>query len=264
MDNADKMDQMVSLNYKKAGEGPALIILHGLFGSLDNWATLARTWANEFTVYQVDLRNHGKSPHTDTHTIPDMAADIIGFIRQHEITNPVLLGHSMGGKVAMEVALQEPPVIRGLIIADIGAQRYPRGHDYIFDAIRSIDLDEMSSRKEIESKLSEFIENEGEVLFMSKNMDRTRDGFKWKINVDTLEQDYEEIIQSIDPGRVFNKPVLLLRGEKSHYVQSKDLDLLKEFFPRIRIEDIAGAGHWLHADNPEAFDEHVRKFMDQL
>lgn len=255
---------MIQLHYKRSGAGPPLIILHGLFGSLDNWTSLARHWANDYTVYQVDQRNHGKSPHTDIHTTPEMAEDLIGFIREHRIENPVILGHSMGGKVAMETALRIPENVRGLIIADIGAHGYPRGHDYIFDAVHSIDLAKMKSRKDIENRLSESIKNVGEVLFMSKNVDRSKDGFKWKINNKVLEKDYEELIKPIAPGRIYDKAVLLLRGENSKYVKPEHVALLKEYFPRLRIEVIPGAGHWLHADKPDEFEEYVRTFMGQF
>lgn len=247
-----------------SGEGSPLIILHGLFGSLDNWATLGRHWANDYTVYMVDLRNHGKSPHTDTHTIPDMAGDMIDFIRKNQIDSPVVMGHSMGGKVAMEVALQIPDEIRALIIADIGAHSYPRGHDYIFQAIHSLDLQKVQSRKQIEKKLSESINNIEEVFFMSKNIDRTKDGFKWKINTSTLEKDYEEILKPIEAGRIFDKATLLLKGEKSKYVKKEHIDQLKLLFPRIRVETIPDSGHWLHADQPDIFKKEVGKFMEEL
>lgn len=255
---------MVQLNYKKAGEGRPLIVLHGLFGSLDNWATLSRKWMDRYTVYLVDLRNHGKSPHTDTHSIDDMVGDLVKFIDDHEIQNPVVLGHSMGGKVAMELALSRPELLSGVIVVDIGPQAYGRGHDYIFEGVNALNMDEVSSRKEIEETLSQSIPNRAEVLFMSKNVDRTQSGFKWKINVDVLEKDYENIIVPIAPGRTFDGPALFLSGERSDYLQPHQHDLIRELFPRVEIVTIPNAGHWIHAENPEDFDEQVRQFMDNL
>lgn len=255
---------MVHLNYKKYGEGDPLIVLHGLFGSLDNWATLARQWSDTFTVYAVDLRNHGKSPHTSSHTINNMATDIQDFISEHNIKNPVLLGHSMGGKAAMETVLTHPDQIRGLIIADMGAQSYPRGHDEIFSAIRSLNLEEAESRKYIEEKLSDTIDDKGIVYFISKNISRTKEGYHWKMNIDTLERDYEEVLKAIRPGRIFDKPTLLLKGEKSNYVNEENINLLRQLFPRIKIEAIKDSGHWVHAENPDLFEQRVRSFMKSL
>lgn len=255
---------MIHLNYKKYGHGDPLIILHGLFGSLDNWATLGRKWAENYTVYLVDLRNHGKSPHTESHTIGDMAGDVKDFIRQHKIKNPVVLGHSMGGKAAMELALTNPDILQGLIIADIGAQAYPPGHDLIFKAIRSVNLDKVESRKDIEEKLSESIHDKGIIFFISKNITRTKAGYRWKMNIDTLDREYEKVLKAIKPGRIFDKPTLLIRGEKSGYVTSENINLLRQLFPHIKIETIAGAGHWLHAEKPDEFEEDVRAFMEDL
>lgn len=255
---------MIQLNYKKYGQGDPLIVLHGLFGSLDNWVTLGRKWAENFTVYLVDLRNHGKSPHTDTHTIDDMATDVRYFIQTHEIKKPVVLGHSMGGKVAMELALTYPDLLQALIIADIGAHAYPRSHDTIINAIRSLDFDTVESRNDIQDRLNESINNLGIVLFISKNIERTKTGYRWKMNIDTLERDYEEILKAIKPGRVFDKPSLMLRGERSGYVTTENINLLRQLFPNIQIETIEGAGHWLHAENPIEFEERVRGFMEKL
>lgn len=255
---------MIQLNYKKWGEGPAIIVLHGLFGSLDNWATLSRQWADSFTMYLVDLRNHGKSPHTDTHTLSDMVHDLVDFIETHHIDQPVVLGHSMGGKVAMELALEHPDLVGGLIVVDIAPKQYNRGHDYIFNGIHSLDLDRVTSRKEIQEILKQSIPNESEVLFLSKNIDRSKDGFSWKINVDTLEKDYEEVIREIGTGRIYNGNVLVVRGSASSYIKDEDFNQIRALFPHSRLETIPGAGHWVHADNPEAFDICVREFMAQL
>ncbi|MBY5959637.1 alpha/beta fold hydrolase [Membranicola marinus] len=252
---------MTTLNYKKYGQGEPLIILHGLFGALDNWATLGRKWAEHYTVYLVDLRNHGKSPHTESHTIGDMAEDVKNFIQQHDIRNPIVLGHSMGGKAAMELALSQPDLVSALIIADIGAQAYPRGHDHIIEAIRSVDPARMESRKDIEQKLSETIQDPGVVFFIAKNIDRTKEGYRWKMNIDTIERDYEEILKAIKTGRIFDKPTFLLRGGKSGYVTSENINLLRQLFPNIQIETIEGAGHWLHAEKPDEFEEQVRAIM---
>lgn len=255
---------MIKLNYKKLGQGDPLIVLHGLFGSLDNWVTLGRQWAEDFTVYLVDMRNHGKSPHTESHSIPAMAKDIKEFIQNHHINKPVILGHSMGGKAAMELALTHPDIIRALIIVDIGAQAYPPSHDVIFKAIRSVDLDKVESRKDIEKKLGKFIQDKGIIFFISKNIERTKEGYRWKMNIDTLERDYKEILKDINAGRFFDKPTLLLRGEKSGYVTPENINLLRQLFPYIKIETIAGTGHWLHAEKSDEVEEKVREFMEGL
>lgn len=246
------------------GEGKPLLILHGLFGSLDNWVTLGRRWSEDYAVYLLDLRNHGKSPHTDSHTIEDMVDDLVGFIHDHNLDQPVLLGHSMGGKVVMEMALSHPELVGGVIIVDISPRAYERGHDYIFEGIRSLDMDQISSRQEIEEILSQSIKNLSEVLFMSKNINRSSSGFSWKINVDVLERDYENIIAPIDSGRTYQGPALLIKGELSRYVKPEDGTLLEEYFPKIKHITILGAGHWVHADRPDEFEHVVRHFMEDL
>lgn len=251
----------ISLNFKELGKGKPLIVLHGLFGSLDNWSSLGRQWAEKNRVFLVDLRNHGKSPHTADHNYPVMANDIVDFIDQHQLSDVTLLGHSMGGKVVMETALQRPDLVAQLIVADMSPRPFSRGHDDIFEAMNALDFSSITSRKEIETVLMEKLQDLGVVLFLSKNIKRSPDGFEWKFNKLVLEQSYENILKPIQASATFDKPTLFLKGENSNYIRSEDEKNIVQFFPQAQIKTVLNAGHWLHADNPKQFFEEVSLFI---
>lgn len=254
---------MAKLNYRVLGNGEPLMILHGLFGSLDNWATLGRKWAEDFTVYLMDLRNHGKSPHLDSHGYPEMAKDIVEFFGDHGLRDVNLVGHSMGGKVAMEVALEYGDLLRSVTIADMGPGEYSRGHDEIFAAMNALDLS-VSSRRDVEEQLASHLKDKGIVFFLSKNLKRTDSGFEWKFNKEILERDYENILLPVNSSRQFDKPALFLKGENSNYIREKDMGMIKTLFPQYQLNIIENAGHWIHADNPDRFYTVVNQFLHKL
>ncbi|GAA5220200.1 alpha/beta fold hydrolase [Membranihabitans marinus] len=251
----------ISLNFKELGEGKPLIVLHGLFGSLDNWSSLGRQWAEYNRVFLVDLRNHGKSPHTADHNYPAMANDIVDFIDQHQLSDVTLLGHSMGGKVVMETALQRPDLVAQLIVADMSPRPFPRGHDDIFEAMNALDFSSITSRKEIETVLMEKLQDIGVVLFLSKNIKRSSNGFEWKFNKSVLEDSYENVLMPVQSSGIFDKPTLFLKGENSNYIRSEDRESIVQLFPQAQIKTIFNAGHWLHADNPKQFFDEVSLFI---
>lgn len=251
----------VDLNFKKMGRGRPLIVMHGLFGSLDNWMTLGKRWSEDFSVYLVDLRNHGKSPHAVSHTIQTMAEDVISFLDQQNLENAAVLGHSMGGKVAMELALQFPERIQSLIVADMGPQQYARGHDQIFEALQAVDIDNAEQRSDITDQLQQYIAEPGIIAFLAKNAVRTENGFRWRMNLDVLEAEYEGILQPTVSQRSYDKRVLVLKGEKSPYITDESEAEFRVLFPRVEIVTIPRAGHWLHAEQPEIFYEKVRQFL---
>jgi esterase len=250
---------MLQLNYKKYGEGKPLIILHGFLGSLDNWHTLAGEWGkNGFEVYTIDLRNHGKSPHTEYHSIDLMVEDLKDFIQQQNLSTANLLGHSMGGKVVMKFALTYPNLVDKLIVADI----YKRGHDDVFEAILNVNLDAAQSRKEVEEAMKPFLGDFGTRQFILKGLDRGEDEkYRWKFNFETLYRDYTDVIQSISSNNPFKGNTLFIKGGLSLYIKETDIADIRKLFPNVRIQTIENAGHWLHADKPKEFFEAVKLFL---
>lgn len=255
---------MIQLNYKQYGtSGETLIILHGFLGSLDNWHTLSTEWAKAgLTVYAIDQRNHGKSPHTATHTIHDMVEDLYDFMFEHHIDTATILGHSMGGKVAMQFALSYPEKTTRLIVADMSPRAYKHGHDDVFNAIKNVNLSLITSRKEAEEAMMPFLGDFGTRQFVLKNLERTPEGsYQWKFNFDTLYRDYEDILNPTPIGKQYEGAVLFLRGGLSLYIKDKDMALIQSLFPNASLKTIADAGHWLHAEQPKAFYEAVLDFM---
>lgn len=257
---------MIQLNYKKYGGGEPLIVLHGFLGSLDNWHTLASEWGNNgFAVYTIDLRNHGRSPHTEHHNIPLMRDDLKDFMVQHRLSAAHILGHSMGGKVAMAFALTYPELTNRLIVADMAPRAYQRGHDEVLNAIQQVNLDQLQTRKEADEAMKPLLGDFGTRQFVLKSLDRDEQGqFKWKFNITTLARDYDEVIQAIRSDKPFTGPALFLKGALSLYVQEKDVPEIRALFPNARIQTIEGAGHWLHADQPQLFSAAVKTFLTSV
>ncbi len=242
----------MKLNYKEYGSGKPLLILHGLFGSLDNWHTLSRKWAEDFHVFALDLRNHGKSPHDDQFNYEVMAADVKEFITDHLHEPVMMLGHSMGGKVAMQVALEHPELVSHLLVADMAPRDYKGGHDEILEALETFPVKNIESRKEADAILAEKISEPGIRQFLLKNLERSGEGYSWKMNLPVILQKYPAIMENTLPEKTFDKPVLFLKGEKSNYIREADANQIRKYFPNARIEAVDGAGHWVHAENPEA------------
>lgn len=252
----------MKLHYKSTGTGTPVIILHGLFGMLDNWQTFVRYLSEDYTVYTPDLRNHGRSPHDERFDYQVLAEDIREFIREHDLRVPVLIGHSLGGKTAMQVALNWPDLISKLIVIDIAPRAYPPGHDHIVEALQHTQPEKASSRTDVREQLMGELNNEGVVLFLMKNLARREDGtYAWRMNLPVLARDYEQTIAAIENDSQFTKPTLFVRGGKSAYVQDSDLDEIKSLFPSAQLITIADAGHWVHADAMEELLEITRKFL---
>ncbi len=257
---------MIQLNYKQYGSsGPALIILHGFLGSLDNWHTLSTEWGKAgFMVYAIDQRNHGKSPHTATHTIADMAEDLYDFMFDHHIEKATILGHSMGGKVAMFFALKYPEKTEKLIVADMAPRAYKHGHDDVFNAIKNVNLTAIQTRKEAEEAMKPFLGDSGTRQFVLKNLERTTEGrYTWKFNFETLYRDYEDILKPAETTSFYAGKTLFIRGGLSLYIRDKDMELIHTLFPEAKLETINQAGHWLHAEKPTEFFDLVTRFMLQ-
>jgi esterase len=256
---------MLQLHFKTYGEGTTnLIILHGFLGSLDNWHTLATEWGKAgLCVWSLDLRNHGKSPHTEEHSLQLMVDDLNDFMFQQQLTSAVILGHSMGGKVAMLFALQYPDLCEKLIVADMAPRAYKPGHDEVFDAIFSLDLETIESRKQAEEIMKQYLGDNATRQFILKNLDRNEKGkYEWKFNLKTLFTFYDEIRKPIESRHTFDKPSLFLRGEQSSYVRDNDMPSIEALFPQVQLVTVDQAAHWLHAEQPKVFFEQVMHFVN--
>jgi len=238
-----------------------LIILHGLFGTLDNWHNIARKIQSKRRVIGVDLRNHGKSFHSDDMTLELMAQDLDRLIEHLHLESFDLLGHSMGGKVALQYVNSHPGKVNKLIVADIAPRSYPSGHDLIFDVMLNLPISEIENRKEAEEHL-QAISDQGVRLFILKNVERKASGgFQWKINLDAIHRNYKEILNEIPSHWPYDGPVLFMKGERSNYINENDEDVILEEYPSAEFVSIPNAGHWIHADNPGGFVNALEEFL---
>lgn len=242
------------------GNGSPLVVLHGLFGSSDNWHSLAQRFGSFYRVYCIDLRNHGRSPWDNVHSYETMAEDLYRFFNRHGIQKANLLGHSMGGKVAMHFAQGHPELLDKMIVADMGIKAYPMHHQHILAGIHALDLPKIRSRSEAEKILSLHVEAAGVRQFLLKNLYWiTKGQLGWRMNVAVLEREMPNILAAL-PEQVSWTPTLFLRGELSNYILSDDESSLEELFPDSILQTIPNAGHWLHAEQPDAFFDAVIGF----
>jgi esterase len=249
------------LNYQEYGSGRPLIILHGLLGSLDNWHALGKRLGSAFMVLAVDQRNHGRSPHSDVFTYAAMADDVLELLDHRRITSAHVLGHSMGGKTAMQLALSRPDRVDKLVVVDIAPRAYPRLHDEILDALMLIDLPAFDSRQQVDDELSKKIPDFAVRQFLMKNLARTSaGGFIWKANLPAIYANYAGIAQEISSPRPFPNPTLFIKSNRSGYVLDSDAPSIKSLFPRGQITGV-DAGHWIHAEAPDLFYDIVLRFL---
>ena len=253
------------LHFKESGQGRAVILLHGLFVSADNWHHIGMRLAESFQVFAVDQRNHGQSPHSDEMDYPLMAADVNKFMATRGIESARVIGHSMGGKTAMQLALQFPDRVEKLIVADMAPRQYAPAHEKIFAAQLALDLKSFSTRQEIEDALAPEIPNLVLRRFLLKNLGRNAAGeFFWKINLRGIAASYLKLGEPIAAAAPFAKPTLFIRGGKSNYMKPEDEALIRELFPQSQIQTIAAASHWVHADQPEEFLRLVLNFLQAV
>lgn len=253
---------MLTLNYKVFGEGDPVIILHGLFGMLDNWQSFAKKMADDYKVFILDQRNHGKSPHTTSHSYGEMADDIVGFIKEHKLTKVKLIGHSMGGKTIIDMAVRYPQFIDRMAVIDMGVKTYTGGHEEIIEALLSVDFNKLKSRKEIDQSISDMIPDTGVRMFLLKNVDRNKeDGYSWKMNLETLVKDYPKLQQGYEDISVSKVETLFVKGGKSRYILEEDYALIKSKFTNSDIRTIEDAGHWVHAEKPNELFEMIKGYF---
>lgn len=252
----------MTLFHRETGQGLPLIILHGLFGSSDNWASIAKNIGNYYKVYTVDQRNHGQSPHSEVFDYPSMAEDLNQFIQDNKIENPVILGHSMGGKTAMTFALKYPDLLRKLIVVDIAPRAYPPHHQDIIKGLNSININQVRNRKDADMMLSKYISEPGVKQFLLKNLYRDANGsFDWRINIPVISNEIENVGSLITAENPFTKPTLFIKGEASKYILDNDVEKIKQLFSRAQIKTINNAGHWVHAEQPSAFVKMLLEFI---
>lgn len=252
----------MELNYQHEGSGHPLIILHGLFGMLDNWISLSRKLAENFSVYTVDQRNHGRSRRHEVFNYHAMVDDLLEFMETHEIESTYLLGHSMGGKTAMQFSFDYPEKIDKLIVADISPEEYDHRHDKLIDAMMSVDLSKYASRSDVDKDLKNKIASSRIRQFLLKNLYwKDRSSLGWKANLEVIQENLHEIFRALDSEKPFEKPTLFIRGAESNYITDVHVPRIKELFPDSEIETIDDASHWLHAEKPEEFLKITETFL---
>lgn len=264
----------MKLHSEILGNGHPLIILHGLYGSSNNWLSHGKELSGRYEVHLVDQRNHGNSPHSDEHNYSAMEGDLLQYLDDHQIERAVLLGHSMGGKTAMFFALAHPERVSALIVVDMSPKSYDSledaktlYHKEIFQGLRSLDLPKLKNRTEAEEQLAAYIPQPRIRKFLLKNLQRRSEdkSFYWQLNLEGLWDSLENILEGIDPDMVSPItafPVIFIRGEKSGYIEDGAIPLIRAIFPYAGIETIKDSGHWLHAEQPEEFMQVVNDFLD--
>ena len=259
----------MKLHLRKLGEGRPLLILHGLFGSGDNWLGVAKKIAEHgYACLLPDARNHGLSLHSETWDIPSMASDAAKLLEEQRIKGAICLGHSMGGKVAMQCAFDRPDLIRALVIADVAPRRYDMGSKFrtILETLENVHPAECQDRREADERLSALVPEKSLRDFLLKNLasSETGTGYQWKMNLNVISRDLEKIGSPPKAEARFEGPSLFIYGEASDYVRLEDQAAIRSHFPKSKIFGIPGAGHWLHAEAPEIFTREVLRFLKSL
>jgi len=251
------------LHSRIEGTGKPLLIIHGFLGMSDNWKSLTIQFAAQgFQTHALDLRNHGKSFHSEDFSYEVMVTDVKQYCNFHQLTNINVLGHSMGGKVAMLLATTYPNLVSKLIIADIGPKYYAPHHQTILAGLNAVDFVQKTSRSQVEEELSRYIKDFGTRQFLLKSLYwKTPEQLAFRFNLDVFNRKIETIGIALPFENTFSKPTLFLRGNKSNYITDADFQTIKHHFPSSSIETIKNAGHWLHAENPKDFYEYVIRFI---
>lgn len=243
----------MELSTRTVGSGRPLILMHGLFGSGDNWLSVAQK-LDGWQVWLPDLRNHGSSPHADEFNFPAMAADILQLMDTEGLDTAVLAGHSMGGKVALETALSHPDRVEAVIAIDMAPKTYQPKYPTFVPAMLALDTTALKSRSDAIPSLEDAVGDKNTLQWLLKNLVQTDDGrWRWRLNLDALNRHYAEIWKGLPPGREFAGPTFFLHGGASDYLLPEDLPLIQDLFPLSLVETLPGAGHWLHTEKPTEF-----------
>jgi len=264
---------MAKLNFKQLGEGEPMIILHGLYGSSDNWVSIARELMTDFHVYLPDLRNHGASPHLPEHNYLVMADDLLEFMNEHQIYSSIIIGHSMGGKVAISFTAIHPERVKRLIVVDISPRTYSLDmgdqqaleHQTILETLSSINLKGIKKREEVDQLIIHRIPQPRIRQFILKNLVRAKENyFRWKLNIGVLMNSIPQVLAGLEGDKddlnEFRNPVLFIKGENSPYISDIDKTLINELFPQNQLITIANASHWVHAEQPDELIRVIKRF----
>ena len=254
----------MELSFQDIGEGQPIVIMHGLFGAAKNWNSIAKQMARKYRILTVDLRNHGSSPWTDTMSYVEMAEDMIEFLDQRGLEKAHIVGHSMGGKVAMTMALKFPQRVESLVVADMAPVKYPNMvfKSYV-EKLQSVDLSQVSRRSDVDPMISDVIENPAVRAFLLGNLENTPDGLKWMVNLDTLGREMDKIggVPALRMDVSYPEKTLFVSGANSDYVQQTHHQLIKHLFPKVEFKVIENAGHWVHAEKPHDFMAALTDFL---
>jgi pimeloyl-ACP methyl ester carboxylesterase len=253
----------MKLFYRELGAGSPLIILHGLFGMSDNWFTMAKRLAENFHVFLPDLRNHGHSPQSPDFNYKQISGDVQEFIRDHQLNHCRIIGHSMGGKAAMTLALAQPQLISGLVVIDMAPRAYQNPFfNELIKILQALDIAALKSRPQADDMLASAIEDAAARQFLLKNLARRQEGgYYWKFNLPSIAANIREIMGGIESPTQFTNPALFIAGGRSDYVAPHDLPRIRELFPAARLVTISKASHWVHADAPDALFDELYKFL---
>jgi esterase len=254
----------MQLHFKSFGSGQPIIILHGMLGMLDNWQSFGKDLSRDYLVYLIDQRNHGKSGWNDYMDYPSMAEDLKETMEsQWMYEGAVVIGHSMGGKTAMQLALLHPELVKALIVIDIAPVEYPGGHEEILQALKEVPVEKITDRQQVFDQLSAKIGNPAIVQFLIKNLSRNKQGgYQWKLNLVAIEANYHHLLAVPKyHGYPYQGPALFVRGAQSDYIAPPGEQRIREWFAKGRIATIAEAGHWVHADAPAVFKDTIDQFL---
>ena len=250
------------LHSKILGEGKPLIILHGLFGMLDNWQALAKEFACFFETHIVDLRNHGRSFHANQHNYEVMTEDLLSYLNAYSLDEVSLIGHSMGGKAAMNFACMYPDRVEKLVVVDISPKYYPPHHQEILSGLKAVDRSNLTSRKDADQILSQYFSESAMRQFLLKNLYwRSSTELTFKFNLEVLSDQIENVGQALYTNALFDRPTLFIAGQSSNYIKETDVELIESHFPDFEIVEILKSGHWVHAENPDQFFDKVSRFL---
>lgn len=257
----------MKMHFRKYGAGRPIIILHGILGNGDNWTSLSRKLAGKYEVYVPDFRNHGLSPHSDQFSLDVLKEDVFRFMEDHHIIKPIVIGHSLGGKVAMHMAFDQPARLAALVIIDIGMRHISPFKDQLalLNTIIAIDPSGFVSRNELEYVIAQRIKIRRLQKFLLKNLRRTaKKQFEWKVNAGYIKQNLDKVLVDVEPKNPFNQPVLLIKGGESPYLPDEEIILMSQTFSDLNLEIIESASHWVHADQPCEFYQCLKNFLEDI
>ncbi|MCL6272172.1 alpha/beta fold hydrolase [Sansalvadorimonas sp. 2012CJ34-2] len=254
------------LNYRIFGEKSDVILIHGLFGSMDNLTPVVRGLTDHYRIVSLDLRNHGRSFHRSSMSYPEMAGDVFALMDHLKVDSAIIVGHSMGGKVGMRMALQEPDRVRALVVGDIAPAEYPPHHQNVLNALQAYKPELATSRSGADKQLAAFIEMPTVRQLLIKGLKKDQQGhYVWRMNVEGIIKSYKDICAVPETGeKSYAGPALFVKGENSDYLKPEHRDVIDRLFPAAKLRVITGAGHWLHADKPDLFNATLKRFLASL